>query len=328
MARTRDRTAYDATAWAAALASIAMIAQQVGGKATRDTLFFSTFHVHMLSQITVALVVPTILLAIIAPKAFARFGPARAVTWAYCVSAALHLGEWSLLVRHLDKPAAIALYFHLALVPVLTSGFWTILSEGRDPRANRRQMARATLAACVGGVLGGLLARRAGVTAMLPVLALLHLVCAAAANRLSPQRLRPSAEAQARASTGMLAKRGMPRRTPIHVQRYLATLAAAVALLAMGAALVDYVFKAQVQNTFHSQAQQLDVFANYYIATAVLALGIQWFLGERVTKRLTLVPTATTLPYSLALGSMGAIIFPGFPSVRLARAPCGAHRRS
>src|SRR5207247_878534 len=49
------------------------------------------------------------------------------------------------------------------------------------------------------------------------------------------------------------------------------------------------------------------------------ALLVQLFLGERVIKRLTLVPTASTLPFSLALGSLGAVIFPGFTSVALAR---------
>lgn len=319
MATTRDRFVNDATAWAAALASMSMIAHQVGGKTARDTLFFSTFHVHVLSQIAIALVVPTILLAIIAPKAFARIGPARAVTWAYVASAVLHLAEWALLIRHQDRPAAVALYVHVALVPVLTSGFWAILSEGRDPRANRRQMARAALAACVGGVLGGVLARVVGVTAMLPVLALLHLVCAAASNRLGPLPIARRAEGQPHVPAGVPAQRGVPRRTPVHVQRYLASLAVAVALLAMGAALLDYVFKAQVQNAFPSTQAKLDVFANYYTATAVLALLVQLFLGERVIKRLTLVPTAATLPFSLALGSLGAIIFPGFVSVGLAR---------
>src|SRR5438552_3942994 len=104
----------DGAAWAGGLASMSMIAHQVGGKTTRDTLFFTTFRMHALPLVSISLVVPTILLALAAPRAFARIGPARAVTWAYLLSAALHLAEWGLLGRRLDEVAAAALYVHMA----------------------------------------------------------------------------------------------------------------------------------------------------------------------------------------------------------------------
>src|SRR5207247_1154011 len=112
-----------------------------------DALFFSTFHVRALPQIAIVSVLPTIALALIAPRLIGRIGPAVAVSWAYVASAALHLAEWGLLVTHQDRTTAVLLYLHILMVPVLTSGFWSILSEGLDPRANRRQMARAALAA-------------------------------------------------------------------------------------------------------------------------------------------------------------------------------------
>ena len=47
--RTSERFTSEIPAWAPALASLCMIAHQVGGKSTRDALFFSTFHMRALS---------------------------------------------------------------------------------------------------------------------------------------------------------------------------------------------------------------------------------------------------------------------------------------
>jgi hypothetical protein len=297
-----------------------MIAHQVGGKTTRDTLFFSTFHVHILAQIVIALVVPTIALAFLAPRVFGRIGPARAVTWAYLASAALHLAEWGLVLLHRDRPAALILYVHISLVPVLTSGFWAVLGEGSDPRENRRQMARAALAACLGGVFGGVLARIIGVAAMLPVLAALHAGCAAASNRLGAAHLAGASGATRRTVSKPERARAPSGRAPASTRRYLASLAIAVALLAMAAALVDYVFKGQVQVSFTSQRQKLEVFSNFYTLTAVLALLVQVLFARGAIQRFGLVPTAATLPFGLTLGSLGAILFPGLASAGIARA--------
>src|SRR3989442_9659625 len=97
----------------------------------------------------------TILVTLGTSRIMARVGPARVVPWGYLASAALHLAEWTLLRPQTQRLAAVAVYLHVSIVPVLISGFWSILSDGIDPRANRRQMMRAALAGSIGGVVGG-----------------------------------------------------------------------------------------------------------------------------------------------------------------------------
>ena len=296
-----------------------MIAHQVGGTATRDALFFSTFHVRALPQIVLISVVPTILLALGAPKIFARIGPVRAVSLAYVASAMLHLSEWAMLANHHDRLASLVLYLHVLMVPVLTSGFWSILSEGIDPRASRRQMARAALAASIGGVLGGVLALIVGVTAMLPVLAVLHLFCAAAAHSLGTSETRGQLELEDATAAGEGTEPGSRERPALHTTRYLKWLAGAVALLAMSAALVDFFFKAHVQAAFQSQQDKLRFFSSFYMSTSLLALLAQVFLSRRSIEKVGLTPTVAALPLGLALGSLGALIFPSLASATIAR---------
>ena len=65
---------------------------------------------------------------------------------------------------------------------LLISGFWSFLSERLDPRSAKRQLGQITAVGTLGGMAGGLaadqLARILPVAAMLPVLAIVQLVCA------------------------------------------------------------------------------------------------------------------------------------------------------
>src|SRR6185295_14637956 len=79
--------------------------------------------------------------------------------------------------------AAVAVYLHVSSAgPLLTSGFWLITSERFDPRTARKRFGQIAAAGTLGGLLSALVAERVaaifGVTAMLPFLAALHLLCA------------------------------------------------------------------------------------------------------------------------------------------------------
>ena len=305
--RTSERFTSEIPAWAPALASLCMIAHQVGGKSTRDALFFSTFHMRALSQIAVYSAVPVMLLAFFAPRVLLRFGPASAVSFAYVVSAMVHLLEWFLLIEGQTKPAAVLLFLHVLIVPVLTSGFWATLSEGEEVRGNRRRMTRAALAASAGGVVGGLLALGVGSTmglaAMLPLLAALHLCCAFAVGRLRSLRPRPAQPIDHRVESTL----------------YLSALAGFVFLLAGSAALVDFVFKGQVQAATQLAVEQIKIFSLFNMVTAVLALVCQYYLSPLALDRLKPARTAQLLPTGLILGSIGVLVAPGLSSAAIGR---------
>jgi len=105
-------------------------------------------------------------------------------------SAVLLLVEWAISFP-LRRPAAILVYLHYGCVGALViSGFYSFLSERFDPRTAKRLLGRVTGAGTVGGVLGGVVASQVGrglpVTTMIPILAIFHLICAAAVLRLRP----------------------------------------------------------------------------------------------------------------------------------------------
>src|SRR3990172_956080 len=159
-----------------------MIAFQISGKATRDALFLSSFGVDALPRMVIAAAVVSALVSVLLARVMARTRPSRLVPRLFGLSALLLLAEWGLAVQA-RRPAAAILYLHFtALGALLVSGFWAIVNERFDPRTARRTIGHITAGGSLGGLLGGLLPERVGamlsLTAMLPILAGLHLLCA------------------------------------------------------------------------------------------------------------------------------------------------------
>ena len=167
---------------AATAAATVIITFQLAGKATRDALFLSTFGVAALPPIVIAAAVLSAVLAIALARVMSRTGPAHLVPRLIGLSATLLLAEWAL-AAEARRPAAIIVYLHLtAFGAILVSGFWAIVNERFDPRTARRTVGRIAAGGSLGGLLGGVLPERVGaalsLTAMLPILAGLHLVAA------------------------------------------------------------------------------------------------------------------------------------------------------
>ena len=161
-----------------------MIAHQVAGKATRDALFLSYFDVTQLPKVVIASAVLSVLGVLTMSWLLTRHGPRVLVPAAFVLSALLFLGEWAVFLFD-PRLTAVILYLHMAVFgATLVSGFWSLVNERFDPHSAKRTFARIAAAATLGGVLGGLIAERVSavmtVGTMLPVLATLHLLCAAA----------------------------------------------------------------------------------------------------------------------------------------------------
>ncbi|MFN0152546.1 MAG: hypothetical protein ACKVU1_17730, partial [bacterium] len=173
----------------ATLCAASMIAQQVAGKATRDTLFLSNFNVSALPFMLIGAAAVSLVVIFVASRGLSLHSPARFVPIAFAASALLQLGEWWLL-PHAPRPTAVLIYLHIAVLgSVLISAFWSLVNELFDPRTAKRRMGQIAAGGALGGVAGGILAERIAasqpVATMLPVLAATHLACAFAARALA-----------------------------------------------------------------------------------------------------------------------------------------------
>ncbi len=310
----------------AVICSTAMIANQVGGKATRDALFLSSFDVTSLPLMLIGSAVFSFAVVFGSSRALRRWSPARVIPIAFFTSALLLFCEWLIAFRY-PALTAVLLYLHIAgLGAVLISGFWSVVNERFDPRTAKRQIGKIAGGATFGGLIGGLLAERVAALfsapTMLPLLGVLHLICAAAlaginAESIAPRSTTPSSGAPKRASRpeSELSALQVLRSAP-----YLRNMASLVLLVTISTAGIDYVFKAQAARMYGGGGEDLlRFFAIFYTAIALGTFLIQTFLTQRALEKWGLAKTIGTLPVAVVAGGIGALAAPGLASAALAR---------
>ncbi len=282
----------------------AMIAHQVGGKATRDALFLSSFSVTDLPKVVMASGLLSILAVGLVSVLLARMGPARLIPRMFALSASMFVAEWQLLHYH-PLPAAVLIYLHMSVFGlILISGFWSVVNERFDPHTAKRSIARIAAAATLGGVIGGVGAERVtailDLPSMLLVLSSLHVLCMFGVLGIGePQRTAGSEPAVDLLQGGRILKR----------QSYLRMMMALVIAAAMAAALLDYVFKAEVKANYPSGEELVRFFAVFYAFVGVLSFTLQSTLGHRLLKRLGLGGTLALMPLGVLFGGvMGAAV--------------------
>lgn len=290
------------TVAAAALGAASMIAHLVVAKAARDALFLSTFHVDLLPRATIAAAGASLVSAVVAARAVARFGPGPVLSAALVASALLHGGEWSLL-RASPGAAAVLLYVHVGLLGAATiTAFWSLVNERFDPHAAKREVARITMGGTLGGVLGGVVAWQlggaAGVPALLVVLALLDVGSAVAATPLRPAVTSPGPPASVSSGFEFLV------RVP-----YLRQLALVVALCAMASAMLDYVLGARAVEVFRQGPELVAFFALFHAGIGVGAFLVQLLATRAALERFGLAAAVGLLPAALlGLGGLALLV--------------------
>ncbi len=297
----------------------AVSAQFVGGRATRDALFLTSLGVAALPAMLIATSVCSLLLVAVQARWAGAIAPRRLVPAAFVASGALFLGEW--LVRSTAPSAtAIVVYLHISGAgPLLASGFWLLASERFDPRTAKKGFGRIGGAGTLGGLLGAFVAERVaallGVPAMLLVLAAFQLAAAWLVFRLA-------GENSGRSTAGDAGSPPMPSRSGLRIVAEtppLRSLAALVLLGTTGAALLEYLFKAQAVETLGGGDRLLRFFALYYAATSLVTFLIQASSSRAVLERFGLALTTSTPSIALLAGSLGSLIAPGFGGLMIAR---------
>ena len=315
-------------AYAAAVLSAAfIIAFQVAAKATRNTLFLSSFDVALLPRMVMASAIISVLAALAASRWMTKVGPGRLIPIAFSVSAVLLVAEWGL-VRVSPDAGAVVVYLHYgALGAVLISGFWSVVNERFDPRTAKRYIGRIAAGGTVGGLLGGLFAGGAAnwlpVSSMLPVLAAFHLICAGLVYAIRERDSEVASPPPKRLKTEEAIERSGLRvigRTP-----YLQGLVALVLLVTVSEVLIDYVFMAKASGKW-ADSDLLRFFAFFYTGVSLLTVVVQAVWSRNALQRLGLTRTVALLPAGAALGSLGALFLPGLGSITLARGAEGVAR--
>lgn len=301
---------------AAAATAAAMIAFQVGAKATRDAFFLSIFPITLLPAMMAATSALAVALAFLATRLLSRWGPNRVIPAACAGSGLLLLGEWAIAFTS-PPAAAILLYLHYGcLGALLVSGFWSLVNERFDPRTAKRELGGILASGTVGGLAGGLIAAQVGrlwpVTAMLPILACCHLVSALC---VAPLRAVGSATGSTRSESN---------REPINVRTvarapYIRGLIILVLLTTISEGLLDLVLKSRAADALGKGGALLQFFAGFYVAVSLLTAIVQWAASRVALTRLGPARTAALLPAGTAVATLGATLVPGFPTVVAAR---------
>jgi hypothetical protein len=293
--------------------SVLMIAYQVASRATRDALFLTRYDVTELPRMVATASALGLVAVITFSRLMGKFGPGRLVPRLFAVSAVLQLAEWGLLPLA-PRPVTVLIYLHLSsLGALLVSGFWSLFNERLDPRTAKKNIGLIGAAGTAGGVAGGLMAERVGallsISSMLPLLAVLHMACAALVLRLRAapaQHTRGAAAAAPSEAAGLRTLAASP---------YLQTLAAAVLLTTVGQGLYDYLLNATAKATFGGGETLLRFFALFYAAINLLGMIAQAAVGRRLLEKLGVARTVGILPWTTAVGGLGALAFPGLPSI-------------
>src|SRR5215510_7560469 len=109
----RSKSEIDHVVLAAIVSAGAMIAFQVGGKATRDAVFLSNFSVTSLPIMLIASAAVSIVAVLGASRLIARKGPGVVIPLAFAASSILLVVEW-VAFSVAPRTIVVAIYLHMA----------------------------------------------------------------------------------------------------------------------------------------------------------------------------------------------------------------------
>jgi hypothetical protein len=305
----------------AMLCAAAVTAQFVGGKATRDALFLTSHDVTFLPAMLVVTALCSIVLVSLHARAGRLLAPAVLIPASFVASGGFFLAEW-LLRASAPSTIAVVVYLHVSVAgPLLTSGFWLIVSELFSPRTAKKGVGRIAAAGTLGGLAGAIVSERVaatlGVPGMLLVLGGLQFFTAVLVRGLAVRAVNSDEDLNVPAAP--LAR---PMRSGLRViaeTPYLRRVAALVVLGTTSAALVDYVFKGAAVEAYGPGDGLLRFFAMYYGLTSLVSFALQILASRPVLERFGIAGTTSTPSIALLGGVLADFALPGSASLIAAR---------
>ena len=282
-----------------------MVMHQVAAKAFRDAAFLRAWPAAALPLMTIATAVLTGAVVPFFSGLLARFPSVAVVSVGFAVSAAGHVAEWTFFNG--GRAVAVVVYLHLAAVgALLLSGFWAIVAERYDPEGARASYGRIAAAGTAGGIAGSFAAERLASEfapgAVLVLLAILHVLCAAGVVTM---RRAPALLPRSRSGEGSGVREAF--RSP-----YVRTIAVFVVLTSAAAAMIDFLLKSNVRAAFGTGPDLLRFFALYYGTVQVVTFVAQTVSG-RAVHQFGVSGTVNALPAGVGIASIAALIAPGWP---------------
>lgn len=298
-------------------------AQFIAGKATRDALYLASLDVTSLPAMIVVTAAVSIGLVVLMSRGLRRVSPGVFVSRAFAANAVLLLVDW-MLTPSAPRAAAVLVYLQISGVgPLLGSGFWLIATERFDPHTARKRFGQITGAGTLGGLVGGLLAERVGAAfgmeATLPLLAAGSLYCAWMIRQLAVSNTPDTSEKIGDVAPDLAPETPRSGLRVLKDASYLQNLALLVLLGTCGAALIDYLFKAQAVIAFGRGEELLRFFAVYYAATSVVMFLLQTSSSRAALERFGLGAITGTPSAALVAGGIGGLLAPGLTSIAIAR---------
>jgi hypothetical protein len=293
-----------------------MMAQMTEAKALRDSVFLTYFPVTALPTITSIAAVFAIVSSYGGSRIMRAVSPVRFAPLSFVVSGLLQIGERALLMTE-PRIAACAIYLHVfAINLILTSSFWSLMNEHYDPRSAKQAFGKIGGAGTFGGVVGGLVAARVAALGSIPALilvtAILHIACGSALYWFTRRYQVPHREDRRAAKHTPVFR--VLRKTP-----YLVEVASLIIVVSIGAALMDFLFKAQAAAALSKGPALTRFFALFYTLTGLLGVAVQAFLASPILARFGLASTVSALPLSVLGGGGWALAFFGFTSMTAVR---------
>lgn len=313
----------DRAAWALAVASGALVAQHVAGRATRDALYLSHFDVSTLPGAMIGAAALSAVAVLGTSRLLARSAPERVVPFTFALAAGLFLCEWALAARD-ERAAALVVYAHTAVFGAAAgSSFWSMVNERFDPHVGKRVVGRIASGATIGGVVGGLLAWRAAAVLPVPVmLALLAGINMIGACFATAARKRGRGRAPATAETAASGLRVLAD-TP-----YLRDLGLLVLTCAAAQALLEYLVSARAAAIYGKGPALLGFFALYNLGVSVVTFFAQAGLVRPSLERRGLAGTLVLHPVTVGAAAVLAAIAPGLGTAIVARGAEAVARNS
>jgi len=298
----------------AMVASGLMIAQMVAAKTLRDSIFLSSFQASALPLMTFVAAAIAIAASFAGSQLASRVSPGILVPGAFLLSGVMQVGEYLLYAEN-AQAAAVVIFLHVfALNLLLTSAFWSLMTEHFDPHSAQKAFGRIAGMGTLGGILGGLLAERTAALGSVPMLILfaagLHFACAFAMWIFTSEY--PTAPARGQAPQPALAE--SLRRSP-----YLVQLALLVVTVSVAAGVLDFLLKSQATLSIGKGPELARFFAWFYTSTSVVGVAVQTLATPAILSRLGPAIPVRSLPAAIVLGGGGLLLSFGFAGLTLLR---------
>ncbi|WP_437544782.1 hypothetical protein WME97_36835 [Sorangium sp. So ce367] len=360
-----EDSASDRPVLLAAIASGAMIAQQVAGRATRDALFLASFGAADVPKVMAAGAVLSFAAVVLLSRALLQLSPARVVPATFAASSVLLALEWDL-ARRAPGAAALVFYLHIAVFgATLISAFWSLVNERFDPHTARHSIGRIAGGGTVGGVIGGLFAWRASrlidAPTMLLALSAVSALTAWATHHLGAGLARAAGAAggagrteveaggteveAARTEVEAARTEVEAARTEVEAARtevgaggsglaalrdnsHLRDLGLLVGLGAVSGALFDVALSAEAAAAMTDRNALLSFFALFHLSVSVLSFLVQSLAATFSLDRLGLAATIGILPAAVVASTLSLVVAPRLWAASIVRATEAVLRNS